>query len=395
MSLEKMDLRDLVEDMVDISTLVDEAQESQSVHAPPSIRARGKAQLPILQKVEEILSEELDRRLGHGEMAEVAIDAMANQVEAMRELKEAEKREALGGRTIAELEQDTREFFEKFEAEHPEVLYDRQMLHTAKANIERELAKEDPLGQWRGDPVAAAIDRDFLQPHPAINGERDWSPRQPELCIRDSGSWPVGTTSPTHKLKVTEAPSSILQAMKNACWSTIQRLGENTLVEYLELWEEKHHDYGSENHAIWGAKGCVIRLTDKLMRLKGQYFDGRVMKNRENDWLDLIGYGLIGLVIERGQWPVTTLEAVMEDMKDKTAPPENILDIYCPCCSHTNIRIRSTRLFDAGPHNCFAFSLVCQGCGTVATGSSMDGEGKDTSIRRIAHEWHRDWEAQT
>ena len=84
------------------------------------------------------------------------------------------------------------------------------------------------------------------------------------------------------------------------------------LDEYMELWARKHNDYGPENHGIWGSQGVIIRLCDKLMRLQGHHFEGREMKTDsvEDAWLDIIGYGLIGLVVERGKWPRTTLDRI-------------------------------------------------------------------------------------
>ena len=302
MSLEKMNLRDLVRELAEISTLVDEAQEAQSIHAPPEIRARGKTQFPILRKCENILSEELHRRFGFGEMAEVAIDAMEEYVLD-------KKCDAVHG-TLADLERQ-------------EILANLfGALETEEDAKVREAAEREALGCTITDIEDAErhADAAFKVLHPEVTESLmpdEMEFHKPGECIRipATGTFALGLP----KCLQGEDHSPILWAMKQAAWSSLQRLETDVLVEYLKLWIKKHHDYGPENHAIWGCQGAIIRATDKLMRLKGHYFDGRMMltDKTEDDWLDLIGYGLIGLVIERGKWPVTTLEEVLEAYEDE------------------------------------------------------------------------------
>lgn len=314
MSLEEMGLEELVGDLVRIGNLVDEAQEARSAYAPPEARARGKAQLPILVKCELLLSDELHRRLGGwNEMAEVAIDALAEEHLRQQGLQEAEEKQALGT-TIREIEAAEAARDAAFMAAHPEVreVVDSGVPMEFHPPGECIFIPADDGTNWtRPGTVAPTHKLDVYD----SGGPVDMTAKSThKLHTYDSGDVRPSVTTPKALSRVRDDSESIFWAMKEAAWASLQHLGTDVLAEYMELWLEKHHDYGWENHGIWGCQGAIIRATDKLMRLKGTYFDGRQMKKAEDDWLDLIGYGLIGLVIERGQWPCTTLEQVLVDM---------------------------------------------------------------------------------
>jgi len=79
------------------------------------------------------------------------------------------------------------------------------------------------------------------------------------------------------------------------------------MLEYFELFKRKQHDYGPGNIAQFGEFGCLVRASDKVQRLKnlldkgeGNAVPGEVLRD---SWLDLIGYGLIGLLCHQGSWP--------------------------------------------------------------------------------------------
>lgn len=79
------------------------------------------------------------------------------------------------------------------------------------------------------------------------------------------------------------------------------------MLEYLELWKKKQRSYGPHNIGMFGAAGCLIRSSDKVQRLRRHYFMGKDVslsdESIEDTWLDLVGYALMGLMNERGQWP--------------------------------------------------------------------------------------------
>lgn len=259
MGLGKWDIPTLRKNLSDMERFLHEAGNDK-LSPSPVLRERGKVQYPILAKVVCILGDELNDRL-----------------------RDAEEREYLG-RTIEEIEKREAKDAALFEALHP------QLLRANEVNKNYDCYSEEAVRQ--------------------ANEQGEFE--QAQYAEGDAQMLEAAVGSPP-------AQDPILRAMKEAAWSALQRLGTDVLVEYLELWVKKHHDYGPENHAIWGTQGCVIRATDKLMRLKRWYFDSMAMQNEpiEDTWLDLIGYGLIGLVIKRGQWPVTTLSEAMESMEGK------------------------------------------------------------------------------
>jgi hypothetical protein len=78
-------------------------------------------------------------------------------------------------------------------------------------------------------------------------------------------------------------------------------------TQYLDLWKMKHRKYGSNNIASMGKPGLVIRLNDKVQRLKNLVFNGEPdnapNENELDTWMDIMGYAVIGLLVARGQWP--------------------------------------------------------------------------------------------
>lgn len=76
------------------------------------------------------------------------------------------------------------------------------------------------------------------------------------------------------------------------------------LVEYAELFAAKQESYGRGNIDGFGELGVLVRLNDKVERLKNLIYRGKSndLEAVEDTWLDVIGYGLIGLMIHRGRW---------------------------------------------------------------------------------------------
>lgn len=78
------------------------------------------------------------------------------------------------------------------------------------------------------------------------------------------------------------------------------------MQEYLSLWKNKQRKYGHNNIASMGKPGLVIRMNDKLQRLKRFVFEGvtgDVEGSEEDAWLDMAGYALMGVMVNRGWWP--------------------------------------------------------------------------------------------
>ena len=87
----------------------------------------------------------------------------------------------------------------------------------------------------------------------------------------------------------------------------LERVILRLMMEYFELWKKKQRSYGPHNIGAFGAMGCLIQANDKIQRLRRHYFMGKDIsltdETIQDTWLDLIGYSLMGLVCDRGQWP--------------------------------------------------------------------------------------------
>ena len=78
------------------------------------------------------------------------------------------------------------------------------------------------------------------------------------------------------------------------------------MKEYHNLWCVKQLKYGPNNIAGMGKPGLVIRLNDKLQRLKRFIFEdvkGDIEGSEEDAWFDMAGYALMGVMVGRGWWP--------------------------------------------------------------------------------------------
>lgn len=64
----------------------------------------------------------------------------------------------------------------------------------------------------------------------------------------------------------------------------------------------KQHDYGHDNITVEGHVGLRVRIHDKVARLKNLLRRGGVAKNEalSDTWMDIIGYGIIGLMLLEG-----------------------------------------------------------------------------------------------
>jgi len=84
------------------------------------------------------------------------------------------------------------------------------------------------------------------------------------------------------------------------------------MSEQFNLFCKKQRDYGPGNINAFGEFGILVRLNDKVERLKnllnkpqvGQ-LDKVVAMNESIDdtWMDIATYALIALLVRRDQWP--------------------------------------------------------------------------------------------
>lgn len=93
------------------------------------------------------------------------------------------------------------------------------------------------------------------------------------------------------------------------------------LREYFELWKRKQRDYGSGNIAANGTAGVVVRINDKMQRLRNLILESvkPSLESIEDTWLDILGYAIIGLLLHRGHWPKMVPQAVDPQVADFVA----------------------------------------------------------------------------
>jgi hypothetical protein len=73
--------------------------------------------------------------------------------------------------------------------------------------------------------------------------------------------------------------------------------------EMASLLIKKRQSYGPHNLSKYGELGVVVRTGDKLERLNHMIQSGldmtAVEESREDAWMDIVGYGALGVLIHR------------------------------------------------------------------------------------------------
>lgn len=79
---------------------------------------------------------------------------------------------------------------------------------------------------------------------------------------------------------------------------------EKILREISDLLKRKNEMYGDTNIEKIGKEGIVIRLEEKIERLKNllKIKENPPEETIEDTWNDIIGYSIIGIMLERGKW---------------------------------------------------------------------------------------------
>lgn len=78
---------------------------------------------------------------------------------------------------------------------------------------------------------------------------------------------------------------------------------QKLLEEVEAVMYERGEKYGPGNIAQFGELGILVRLSDKLSRLQGMQGKDFADESIRDTWMDVIGYGLIGLSWVDGKWP--------------------------------------------------------------------------------------------
>ena len=69
--------------------------------------------------------------------------------------------------------------------------------------------------------------------------------------------------------------------------------------EVADLVIKKQMDYGKDNILAFGEFGVLVRTNDKIARLKNLIGKEGVTEPRIDAWVDIIGYGIIALLLDR------------------------------------------------------------------------------------------------
>lgn len=119
----------------------------------------------------------------------------------------------------------------------------------------------------------------------------------------DDGHVLDGTEDLRVRRFIVESP--IEQICREYCIQT--DMGREALyiaLENVALLDRKHKDYSAENITAFGEFGVLVRVNDKICRLKNLLTVGMEPKNEsvEDSWLDLANYALIAQLIRRKIW---------------------------------------------------------------------------------------------
>ena len=73
----------------------------------------------------------------------------------------------------------------------------------------------------------------------------------------------------------------------------------------MATFDRKQHDYGSGNIAAFGEKGVLVRMNDKMARLRNLVWNDKASVNESIDdsYLDISVYGAIARMCRSGKWP--------------------------------------------------------------------------------------------
>ena len=91
------------------------------------------------------------------------------------------------------------------------------------------------------------------------------------------------------------------QATQVSTTDSFEKQVTQVLTEIQSILIRKRQDYGPGNIPRFGEKGVVVRLFDKAERLASLVWDGKSpnFEAVEDTWLDVIGYGVLGLLEHR------------------------------------------------------------------------------------------------
>tara|TARA_R110002110_G_scaffold44393_3_gene136803 strand:- start:2018 stop:2359 length:342 start_codon:yes stop_codon:yes gene_type:complete len=90
-------------------------------------------------------------------------------------------------------------------------------------------------------------------------------------------------------------------------------------IQISQVVIDKQHDYGQDNILAFKEQGLVVRLWDKVNRLKNLVWKDTEPKNEPitDTFTDIAGYAIIGLMLAEG----TFTNKLEKDMRTKLVKP--------------------------------------------------------------------------
>ena len=87
--------------------------------------------------------------------------------------------------------------------------------------------------------------------------------------------------------------------------TTFEEACKGIAIEVAETLIEKHKAYGVDNILLFKEQGLVVRVWDKVSRLKNLIWKNtnvtiNYSETLEDTWKDMAGYAMIGMMLQRG-----------------------------------------------------------------------------------------------
>ena len=78
---------------------------------------------------------------------------------------------------------------------------------------------------------------------------------------------------------------------------------EKIADDMKELLKKKNRTYGDQNVIKMGKLGVLSRVEEKIARLRNMIENNvEDTESKEDSWKDIAGFGIIGVMLERGKW---------------------------------------------------------------------------------------------
>jgi hypothetical protein len=99
---------------------------------------------------------------------------------------------------------------------------------------------------------------------------------------------------------------------------------------------DKQRDYGTENILAFEEKGIVVRMNDKIARLKNLVWGNRIPNNETLDdtYRDLAGYSIVALMLRSGtfQLPLETSASWIREEESLNDTMAKKFTVECKAC---------------------------------------------------------------